>query len=162
MYAHPSSSQNSPGAQKALIDSLNCGPRRSNAAPMPAGVADRRAGVARAHDVVLGLVDVAERGQALVLADGRQLIAAAGEDLVRIRLMSDVPDDLVARGVQDGVQRDGQLAGAEVGAEVAADLADGVDDVLAHLLRDAGELLLGEAVEILRAVDRVQEARAHE
>src|SRR3954471_20984477 len=54
-------------------------------------VADRRRGVARAHDVVLGLVDRAERGEALVLADRRQLVAAAGEDLVRIGLVADVP-----------------------------------------------------------------------
>ena len=65
-----------------------------------------------------------------------ELVAAAGEDLVRVGLVADVPEDLVARRVEQRVQRDGQLAGAEVGAEVAADLADRVDDVLAHLLRE--------------------------
>ena len=34
-YAQSSSSQNRPGAQNALIDSLSCGPRRSKAGPMP-------------------------------------------------------------------------------------------------------------------------------
>ena len=92
--------------------------------------------MARAHDVVLGLVDRAERGEALVLADGRQLVAAAGQDLVRVGLVADVPEDLVARRVQQRVQGDGELAGAEVGAEVAADLPDRVDDVLADLLGD--------------------------
>src|SRR5947209_12857726 len=115
-----------------------------------------------AQNAVVGLLDVAEGGQALVLADRRQLVAPAGQDLVRICLMSDVPEDLVARRVEDRVQRDGQLAGAEVGAEVAADLADGVDDVLAHLLGDARELLVVEAVQVLRAVDGVQEAGAHD
>ena len=33
-YAQSSSSQNRPGAQNALIDSLICGPRRSNAGPI--------------------------------------------------------------------------------------------------------------------------------
>ena len=56
------------------------------------------------------------------------------------------------------MQRDGELAGAEVGAEVPADLADRVDDVLAHLLGDLRELVLGEAVEVLRAVDAVEDA----
>ena len=121
-------------------------------------VADRRRGVAGAHDVVLGLADRAERREAAVLADRRELVAAAGEDLVRIGLVADVPEDLVARRVQQRVQRDGQLAGAEVGAEVPADLADRVDDVLAHLLRDALELLLGERVQVLRAVDAVEQA----
>ena len=85
-------------------------------------------------------------------------VAAAGEDLVRVGLVADVPEDLVARRVQQRVQRDGELAGAEVGAEVPADLADRVDDVLADLLGDLLELVLGEAVQVLRAVDAVEEA----
>ena len=93
----------------------------------------------------------------LVLADRVQLVAAAGQDLVRVGLVADVPQDLVARRVEQRVQRDRDLAGAEVGAEVAADLADGVDDVLAHLLRDLLQLLVGEAVQVLGRVDRVQE-----
>ena len=89
--------------------------------------------------------DRAERREALVLADRRELVAAAGEDLVRVGLVADVPEDLVARRVEQRVQRDGELAGAEVGAEVPADLADRVDDVLADLLGDLGELVLVEA-----------------
>ena len=92
--------------------------------------------MARAHDVVLGLGDRAERGEPVVLADRRELVAPAGEDLVRIGLVPDVPEDLVARGVAERVKHGRELAGAEVGAEVAADLADHVDDVLADLLGD--------------------------
>ena len=73
--------------------------------------------------------------------------------------MADVPEDLVARRVEQAVQHGGQLAGAEVGAEVAADLADHVDDQLAHLLRDLGQLLVGAAAEIGGAGDRVEQAR---
>ena len=69
---------------------------------------------------------------------------AAGEDLVRVGLVADVPEDLVARRVEQRVQDRGQLAGAEVGAEVPADLADRVDDQLADLLRDLRQLLVGE------------------
>jgi hypothetical protein len=39
-----------------------------------------------------------------------------------------------------------------------ADLADRVDDVLADLLRDLGELVLVERVEVLRGVDAVEDA----
>ena len=125
-------------------------------------VADRGRRVPGAHDVVLALGDRAERREALVLADRRELVAPAGEDLVRVRLVADVPEDLVARRVHQRVQRDGQLARAEVGAEVAADLADRVDDVAADLLRDLDELLLAQGVQVLRAVDVVEEARGHE
>ena len=75
----------------------------------------------------------------------RERVAAAGEDLVRVGLVADVPEDLVARRVEQRVQRDRDLAGAEVGAEVAADLADRVDQQLADLLGDLRELVLGEA-----------------
>ena len=101
--------------------------------------------MAGAHDVVGGLGDRAERGEAAVLADRRELVAAAGEDLVRVGLVADVPEDLVAGGVQHRVQRDRQLAGPEVRAEVPADLADRVDDVLADLLGELRELGLGQA-----------------
>ena len=123
----------------------------------PDRVADRGRGVAGAHDVVLGLGDRAERGKALVLADRRQLLAAAGEDLVRVGLVADVPEDLVARRVQQAVKGDGELAGAKVGAEVTADLTDRVDDVCPHLLGDLLELLIVELVQVGRTVDRGQQ-----
>ena len=109
--------------------------------------------MAGAHDVVLGLEDRAERRQAVVLADRRQRLATPGEDLVRVGLMADVPEHLVARRVEQAVQGDGQLAGAEVGAEVAADLADRVDDVGAHLLRDLLQLLVVELVQVGGGID---------
>ncbi len=90
-----------------------------------------------------------------VLADRVQLVAPAGEDLVRVGLVADVPQNLVARRVEHRVERDRDLARSQVRAEMAADLADGVDDVLAHLLGDLLELLVGEAVEVLGLVDAV-------
>ena len=69
-----------------------------------------------------------------------ELIAAPGEHLVGVGLVADVPEDLVAGGVQHRVQRDGELTGAEVGPEVPADLPDRVDDVLADLLGELREL----------------------
>ncbi len=56
---------------------------------------------------------------------------------MRIGLVADVPDEPVARGVEQIVQRDRQLDHAEPGAEVAAGHRDGVDRLLAQL---GGEL----------------------
>src|SRR6185436_4052836 len=83
-------------------------------------VQDAGRGVAGAHDVVLRLVDGAEGCDAAVLANRGELVAPAGEDLVRIGLMADVPEDLVARRVEQGVDRDRDLARAEIRAEVTA------------------------------------------
>jgi hypothetical protein len=114
--------------------------------------------VAGAHDVVLGLGDRAERGEPAVLADRPQLVAPPGQDLVRIGLVADIPQDPVARGVEQRMQRHRDLAGAEVRPEVAAYLPHRVDQQLAHLLRDLLQLVLGQPVEILRAVDAVEQA----
>ena len=77
---------------------------------------------------------------------------------MRVGLVADVPQQLVLRRVQQRVRGDRDLARAEVGAEVPADLADGVDQQLAHLLGDLLQLVLGEAVQVLRAVDAVEDA----
>ena len=124
----------------------------------PDRVADRGRGVAGAHDVVLGLEHRAERRQPAVLADRVEAIAPAREHLVRIGLVADVPEDLVAGRVEQAVERHRQLAGAEVGAEVAADLADHVDDQLAHLLGDLLSAPRRESPEVVRALDAVEEA----
>ena len=78
---------------------------------------------------------------------------------MRIGLVSDVPQDLVARGVEQAVDRDGELARAEVGPEMAADLTDRVDDQLADVLRHALQLDVRQRVKILRVVDAVEQHR---
>jgi len=90
--------------------------------------------------------------RAAVLADRAELLTPSREDLVGVGLVSHVPDDLVPRGFEHGMKRYRELARPEVRAEVPADLADCVDDVLAHLLRELGELLLGQAVQVLGIV----------
>ena len=119
-------------------------------------VGDRGGGVAGAHDVVLGLVDRAEGREAAVLADRVQAVATAGEHLVGVGLVADVPQHLVGGRVEQAVQRHRQLAGAEVRAEVPADLADRVDDQLADLLGHLLELIVVETLEVVGAVDLVE------
>ena len=58
--------------------------------------------------------------------------------------MADVPDDAVARRVEQVVQRDGQLDDAEPRPEVAAGDRDGIDRLLAQLVRDLTKLALVE------------------
>jgi hypothetical protein len=110
----------------------------------------------RAHDVVLGLEHRAERGEAVVLADRVEPVPPAGQHLVGIGLVADVPEDLVPGRVEQAVQRDGELAGAQVGAEMAADLPDRVDDLLPDLLGHLLELVVRELAQIRGRVDRVE------
>ena len=75
--------------------------------------ADRRRRMADAERVVLAFLALRERREAVLLLDRRDAVAAAGQDLVRIALMADVPDEAVARRIEEPVQRDRELDDAE-------------------------------------------------
>ena len=76
--------------------------------------------VRRAEGVVLALAALGKPDSRPELAQRRHRLAAAGEDLVRVGLVADVPDDAVVGRVEDVVQRDRQLDRAEVRRQVAA------------------------------------------
>ena len=79
-----------------------------------------RARVRGAERVVFAFVALGETGEAAALPQGADAIAAAGEDLVRIGLVADVPDQPVLRRVEHGMEGDRQLDHAQPGAQVAA------------------------------------------
>ncbi len=58
---------------------------------------DRGGGMRGAERVVFALGALGEAGEAAALAQGADAVAAAGQDLVRIGLVADVPDQPVAR-----------------------------------------------------------------
>ena len=97
-----------------------------------------------AERVVFALGALGEAGQAAALAQRADAVAPAGEDLVRIGLVADVPDQPVARRVEDVVQRDRQLDDAEAGAEMAAGDRDGVDRLVAQLVGKLAQLAVLE------------------
>ena len=71
---------------------------------------DRSAGVRGTEGVVLRLIALREALEMPPNSTQRvHLVAAAGQDLVRVGLMADVPDNPVTRRVEHVVQRNGQL-----------------------------------------------------
>jgi hypothetical protein len=64
--------------------------------------------------------------------------------------MPDVPDQQIARRVEEIVQGDGQLDGAEVRGEVATGLRDRADDLVAQFVGELRQLLAGEPSKLLR------------
>ena len=109
---------------------------------------DRGRGMRGAERVVFALGALGEAGQAAALAQGADAVAPAGENLVRIGLMADVPDQPVARRVEHVVQRDGQLDHAEAGAEMAAGDRHGVDRLLAQFVGELAQLALVEPAQV--------------
>ena len=100
----------------------------------------------RAEGVVGALGALGKARQALELAQRRHRLAPAGEDLVTVCLVADVPDDAVIRGVEGVVQRNRQLDRAEVRRQVATGPGDGFDE--------EGAQLVGEPVQVLRSSRR--------
>ncbi len=86
----------------------------------------------RTERIVVAFGPLGEAGQPATGAEGANAIAAAGQDLVRIGLMADVPDQTVARGVEHIVQRRRQFDDAEAGAEMPARDRDGIDGILSR------------------------------
>ena len=70
--------------------------------------------------VVLAFLTLGEAGQTVGLAQRVHALAAAGQYLVGIGLVADIPDDAVFRRIEHAVQRDGQFDDAEVRRQVAA------------------------------------------
>ena len=62
---------------------------------------DRRARMANPEGIVLTFIPAGECGQTTGLPHGQHLFPASGENLVRIRLVPDIPDQSVVRGVKD-------------------------------------------------------------
>ncbi len=118
---------------------------------------NRRRGVRRSEGIVGALRAPGEAGQAAPLAEGADALAATGEDLVRVGLVADVPDQPVARGVEHPVQRHRQLDDAQAGAEVAARYRDGVDRFQAQLVGDLAQVRLGQLAQVFGRGDAVEE-----
>ena len=74
--------------------------------------------------VVLRLCHFAEAREAAELTEGPHAVAAAGEDLVGVALVSDVPNYLVLGGVEHVVEGDSHFNDSEGGTEVPSGLGD--------------------------------------
>jgi hypothetical protein len=125
-------------------------------------LADRQAGpgVTAVEDVVLGFAASREAADPAELAKRAKSLEPSGEQLVGIRLMAGVPDDPVARRLEEPVERDRELDDAERAAEMAAGPGDRRDDRLADLFGELLELRRCQAAEIGGAVEGGQDQHA--
>ncbi len=102
---------------------------------------DRRGGVARTEGIELALVTLEEARDPPVLSYRPQPVPTTGQDLVHVGLMARVPDDAVARQIEDRLESHGQLDDAQAGAEVTSLLRHDLDHELADLVAQALEFL---------------------
>ena len=115
------------------------------------------AGVPAVEHVVGRLGAPREAPNPVDLAQRVEALEPARQQLVRVRLVTRVPHDPVARRLEEAVEREGDLDDAQRGAEVAAGDGDGPDDRLAQLGGELLELWLGQAAEVRRALETVED-----
>ena len=89
-----------------------------------------------AERIIFAFRPLGETGQPAAGPQCANPVAAAGQDFVRISLVSNVPDQLVRRRVEHVMQRDGKLDNAQARAEMAAGHGDGGDRFSTQLVRD--------------------------
>src|SRR5665213_21583 len=109
---------------------------------------DRSAGMTDAEGVVFAFAACWERRKPAILLDSVQLVTAAGQNLVRIRLVADVPDQAVMRCIEHVMQGNRQLDRAEPCGKMTAARGDAMDQEPAQFLCQGGKFRHRQAPQV--------------
>ena len=109
-----------------------------------------------AESVVLALVGVWERFQSVQFAVGAESVAPACENLMSVCLMPHVPHDAVVGCLEHIVQSHGQLHCSKAGSKVTRIARNFLDDIIAKLLADLGQLADFQLSQVLRHIYVIQ------
>src|SRR5215468_1513878 len=96
----------------------------------------------RPEAVVFALRPLGKAGETAALAESPDLVPPGGQDLVRIGLMADIPDQPVARRVEEIMERDGKLDDAEPCPKMPPSHGHRADRLGPQLVGNLAELLL--------------------
>ena len=88
--------------------------------------------------IVVTFRALGETGEAIQLAQGRKTFSPPGEQLVRVRLVTDIPEQMVLRTVEEIMQRDGEFHHAEICAQMATGFGECFQQELTNFLRELG------------------------
>src|SRR5207244_11389746 len=98
-----------------------------------------------------------EAGKSVALAQGPDAVATAGQNLVRIGLMADVPDQPVLRRIEHIVKGNRQLDHPQAGAEMAAGDRHCIHGSLAQFVGELAEVAALQAAHVSRRLDQIKE-----
>src|ERR1700761_1088357 len=110
-----------------------------------------------AERIVIALRALGETGQSAAGSKRANPVATPSEDLVRVGLMPDVPDQPIARRIEHVVQGGGQFDDTEAGAEMPARHRNCIDGFLTQLVGDLPYLFHLEPTQIVGGADRRSE-----
>ena len=109
---------------------------------------NRSRAVRRTEGVVRALLAAGEAGEPAALAQAADTVTPAGQDLVRIALMGDIPDQPVIGRVEDMVQGRRQFDDTKAGAQVAAGHRDRLDHLRTQFVGEVTQLSFVEFAQI--------------
>ena len=115
--------------------------------------------MADAKGVVGAFTAPREGGKTAFLAQAGHLFAAPGEDLVRVGLVADIPQQAIVRGVVDVMQGNGQLDYAQAGTKMAAGLAHAPQQEGPQLVGQLAQLALVQGAQLRGVLKTVQQRR---
>ncbi len=101
-----------------------------------------------AKRVIRAFLPLGKTGDAILHAQAAHRRTPPGQNFVRVRLMADIPHQLVVRCVIHVVQCDAEFHRAQIGRQVAASLAHRLDQKLAHLTRQLRQLIALQLAQI--------------
>jgi ribosomal protein S14 len=107
----------------------------------------------RTEGVVFAFSAARKTRNTIALTQRVHLIAPASEYLVGIRLMTNIPDQPVFRGIEDVMQRDRQLDRTEIGRQMAAGFGHRIDDECAQFIGDLAQLIAWQTAQVRRLID---------
>ncbi len=110
----------------------------------------------RAERVVFALAALGEAGQAAALAQGADAVAPAGQDLMRIGLVADIPDQPVIGRIEDVVQRHRQLDDAKARAQMSAGDRHRLDGLPTQLVGELPQVRFRQLPQLVRKRHLVQ------
>lgn len=113
--------------------------------------------MAGAKAVVRTFVAAEEPGQAAVAANGSKPVAASGQYLVHVSLVSDVPDDRIGGRVEHLVQRQCQFHHTEVRGQMPTVTGDGRYQKGTHLAGQRLEFSGLRVPQVRWCIDTVQQ-----
>ena len=120
---------------------------------------NRRGGVRGAERIVFTFAALGETRKPTALAKRADAIAPAGENLMRIGLVADIPDDDIARRIEHVMQRHGEFDDAEARAQMPARDRYGVDHFRAQFIGDLAEMGLALTPQIRGRLDLIEQWR---
>ena len=125
----------------------------------PKGCTDRGTGVTDAKGIVLTFGTQRKGSWAFGRTDLRQLLASPCQDLMRIRLMTHIPDNAIVWSIEDMVQSHSEFDNAQTSAKMTARLANAVDKIFSQFTTERLQLSRAQLAQVRWGFNLIQQGR---